>query len=93
MTFTGAAPHVGFVAGRYRNGAFSDRWTDVMRCADRTFTGYAPACTCGWRGPLFPASDGGHLGCRRVLAHDHLAYAATTPPVVLRPHVGGLATA
>lgn len=73
MQFTGSGFHQGFVAGRYRNGAFSDRWTDVLRCAERTFTAYAPACSCGWRGPLFPASDAGHLGCRRMLVHGHLA--------------------
>lgn len=73
MLFRAGSSHLGFVAGRYRNGAFSDRYTDVLRCAQRTFTAYAPACSCGWRGPLFPATDAGHLRCRRVLVHQHLA--------------------
>lgn len=48
--------HAGFVAGRYRDGAFGDEWTDVRRCAPRTFTAWAPACTCGWRGGTVPAN-------------------------------------
>ena len=34
--------HVGYVAGRYRSGVWSDHWTDVSRCAGQTFTHYAP---------------------------------------------------
>jgi hypothetical protein len=85
MLFTGGDSHLGFVAGRYRNGAFSDRWTDVLRCADLTFTAYAPSCSCGWRGPQFPATDAGHLGSRRVLVHEHLVAA----PPRRRPRVLG----
>jgi len=29
--------HVGYFAGRYRSGVWSDQWTDVSRCAERTF--------------------------------------------------------
>ncbi|MGI5131967.1 hypothetical protein ACQEVB_34545 [Pseudonocardia sp. CA-107938] len=72
MLFTGGAAHQGFVAGRYRNGAFSDRWTDVLRCAELTFTAYAPACSCGWLGRTFPATEIGHLDSRRALVHEHL---------------------
>ena len=43
--------HVGYIAGRYRSGVWSDHWTEVSRCAGHTFTQYAPACACGWRGP------------------------------------------
>lgn len=67
--------HVGYVAGRYRNGAYSDIWTDVRRCAERTFTAYAPACSCGWRGRPQPATDVGHLTCRRIWSRKHLAHA------------------
>ncbi len=81
MLFTAGGSHLGFVAGRYRNGAFSDRWTDVLRCADLTFTAYAPSCSCGWRGPLFPATDAGHLDSRRALVHEHLV----TAPARQRP--------
>ena len=48
----GSDNHEGFVAGRYRNGAYSDIWTNVRRCAERTFLAYAPACECGWRGQI-----------------------------------------
>ena len=79
MTFSGAssrtidldAAHIGYVAGRYRGGVWSDCWTDVSRCAERTFTAYAPACNCGWRGPALPATPNGHLACQRAWAFDH----------------------
>jgi hypothetical protein len=32
--------HHGYIAGRYRDGALSDTWTDVRRCAERTFITY-----------------------------------------------------
>ena len=51
--------HVGYVAGRYRSGVWSDQWTEVGRCAEHTFTAYAPACTCGWRGPVHPPTPHG----------------------------------
>ncbi|MFC4943171.1 hypothetical protein [Pseudonocardia sp. GCM10023141] len=78
MLFTVAAGptapdgHAGFVAGRYRNGAFSDAWTDVRRCAERTFTAYLPGCTCGWTGLAQPASDTGWHRCRRAWFDEHL---------------------
>ena len=70
---TGAMPnsHAGFVAGRYRDGAYSDVWTDVRRCASRTFTAYAPACSCGWRGAPRPVSDIAYLACRRDGDREH----------------------
>jgi hypothetical protein len=81
MPFLAATPHrvpdghVGYVAGRYRNSAYSDIWTDVRRCAERTFTAYAPACSCAWRGRAQAATDVGHLACRRIWAREHLAHA------------------
>ena len=63
--------HTGFVAGRYRDGAYSDIWTDVRRCASRTFTAYAPACSCGWRGAPRPVSDIAYLACRRDGDREH----------------------
>jgi hypothetical protein len=84
MLFTGTESHVGYVAGRYRDGSFSDSWTDVTRCAERTFTAYAPACDCGWRGRKFPATSAGHLDCRRALVHEHLQKSAR-PAVSLFP--------
>jgi hypothetical protein len=65
--------HVGHVAGRYRNGAYSDLWTDVRRCADLTFTAYAPACSCGWRAAPGPVGDTALIACHRAWVRDHLA--------------------
>ena len=69
----GPRGHVGYVAGRYRDGAYSDLWTDVRRCAWRTFTDYAPACSCGWRGAAQPITDTAYLGCARSWAREHPA--------------------
>jgi hypothetical protein len=68
------AGHVGYLAGRYRDGAFSDHWTDARRCASGTFTAYAPACTCGWRGTSEPITDIAPLACGRRWSTDHLAH-------------------
>jgi len=76
MLFTGTMPgvegHVGYLAGRYRNGALSDVWTDVSRCAERTFTAWAAGCSCGWYGPLQPLTTGGQYGARRQWAGEHI---------------------
>ena len=67
-----ATAHLTFVAGRYRDGALSDGWTDVTRCARGTFTEYLPTCGCGWRGtPQVPDARGADR-CHRQLA-EHLA--------------------
>lgn len=58
------------MAGRYRDGAWSDGWTDVSRCAPGTFVAYAPACRCGWRGAEHPATERGLRGCRTAHSHD-----------------------
>jgi hypothetical protein len=76
MLFTGTvatAAHVGFVAGRYRNGALSDSWTEVERCAEGTFTAFVAACECGWHGPTHRADDRGAEACRRDWVHGHAA--------------------
>jgi hypothetical protein len=91
MLFAGTDSHVGFIAGRYRDGAFSDSWTDVTRCAERTFVAYAPACECGWRGRTFPATEAGHLSARRMLVHEHLQPAPRRVLPTLFP--GGVVTA
>ena len=46
-------------------------WTDVSRCAEGTFVGYAPACSCGWRGAPQPATAAGRLWCTRLWRDDH----------------------
>lgn len=67
-----AAPvHRGFVAGRYRDGALSDGWTDVTRCAHGTFTAYVPTCGCGWRGSVQRTDARGIDRCRAQL-EEHL---------------------
>lgn len=75
--------HCGYVAGRYRDGAFSDTWTDVSRCARGTFVGYAPACTCGWSGEVLPGTPSGMETCRLEVIANHLSRVATVRPVVL----------
>ena len=71
--------HCGYVAGRYRDGALSDTWTDVTRCAQGTFIGYAPACTCGWVGRIQPSSPPGLKACLQHLAAEHLSGLAAEP--------------
>jgi len=66
------AGHAGFVAGRYRDGAASDQWTDVSRCSPRTFTAYAGACTCGWRGAWRGADAVGLVTARRAWLTEHV---------------------
>lgn len=63
--------HHGYVAGRYRDGALSDTWTDVRRCAEQTFITYVARCQCGWRGNDYPANPDGHLACQRELIKTH----------------------
>jgi hypothetical protein len=66
-----ADTHCGYVAGRYRDGALSDAWTDVTRCADRTFVRYVARCWCGWLGVGHPASPAGYHACQRELISNH----------------------
>ena len=64
--------HAGYLAGRYRDGAYSDLWTDASRCAENTFVGYAPRCSCGWRGAARPADPVGRLSCQREWLNVHV---------------------
>lgn len=73
--------HLGYLAGRYRDGAWSDEWTDVSRCADGTFRVYAPACTCGWRGVQYPPTAFGRVASRRAWQTEHIAALVSSPPV------------
>jgi hypothetical protein len=79
----GPAGHAGYLAGRYRNGAFSDVWTDVSRCAEGTFVAYVPACSCGWRGTVQPAPPSGRFRSSRLWRDEHLARLDTTAEVPL----------
>lgn len=63
----------GYVAGRYRDGALSDGWTDVTHCAKRTFIGYVPACSCGWTGSGQTATIDGYVVCQRARLTGHFA--------------------
>ena len=65
--------HCCFVAGRYRDGLLSDSWTDVLRCAERTFVSYVPACECGWTGAEHPADEAGYQMARYAYMNGHLA--------------------
>jgi hypothetical protein len=71
--------HHGYVAGRYRDGALSDTWTDVRRCAERTFITYVARCRCGWRGNDYPASPDGYHACQRELISAHPSSIAVPP--------------
>ena len=64
--------HRGLIAGRYRDGALSDGWTDVTRCAWGTFTAYVATCRCGWRGTAQVPDARGADRCRWQL-EEHLA--------------------
>ncbi|MGH3916769.1 MAG: hypothetical protein ACRDTC_25650 [Pseudonocardiaceae bacterium] len=64
--------HHGYVAGRYRNGALSDDWTDVTRCAERTFISYVARCRCGWLGNDYPPNPDGYNICRQELISNRL---------------------
>jgi hypothetical protein len=61
-----------YVAGRYRDGALTDTWTDVARCARGTFVAYVPACSCGWTGELHPPTLEGFSASQRALRRDHV---------------------
>jgi hypothetical protein len=74
--------HEGYVTGRYRDGAFTDIWTDVLKCADWTFTAYAPACECGWRGDTEPATAEGYLACRRGWVRNHFQRLDAVQPIL-----------
>jgi hypothetical protein len=78
MFFTAPTPvgipgHVGYLAGGYRHGAYNDSWTDVQRCAERTFTAYVPGCSCGWYGSPHPATAAGQFAAHRMWLREHLA--------------------
>jgi hypothetical protein len=75
-----SATHRGYVAGRYRDGALSDTWTDVTRCAERTFIAYLARCGCGWLGEPHPADPDGYHTCQRDLIRNHLSSIATPRP-------------
>jgi hypothetical protein len=65
--------HRGYVAGRYRDGALSDAWTDLTRCAERTFVRYVARCECGWLGDDHSASPAGYHDCQRELISHYFS--------------------
>lgn len=86
--------HCGYVAGRYRDGALSDTWTDVTRCAERTFLAYVARCGCGWLGDPQPANPDGYYTCQHELISTHLSSCAGGTlaglhPTVARRHARG----
>ena len=64
--------HYGYIAGRYRDGALSDTWTDVVRCAEKTFVAYLARCRCGWLGNAQPSNPDGYSTCQQELISNHL---------------------
>lgn len=76
--------HAVYVAGRYRDGALSDTWTDVARCARGTFIGYVPACSCGWTGAIRENTPAGFRECQRAVRVEHLSRLQTAPAVAAR---------
>jgi hypothetical protein len=74
-----SSDHAVYVAGRYRDGALSDTWTDVARCARGTFVGYVPACSCGWTGSIRANTVEGFRECQRALRFEHLSGLQTAP--------------
>ena len=86
--------HRGYVAGRYRDGALSDKWTDVTRCAERTFIAYVARCGCGWFGKNHPPNPDGYRICQHDLISNHLSSLASSTVVdlhrpVTRRHAPG----
>ena len=45
----------------------------MSRCAEGTFVGYVPACSCGWRGAVQPATPAGRFLSTRLWRDEHLA--------------------
>ncbi|MHA6797071.1 hypothetical protein ACVGVM_26690 [Pseudonocardia bannensis] len=80
--------HEGYVAGRYRNGALSDIWTDVARCAQGTFTAFLPACECGWRGASQHPDQRGLDKCRTAWLAEHFTRLALVRHVVAGRELG-----
>ncbi len=72
--------HAGYLAGRYRDRAYSDLWTDASRCAEQTFVAYAPRRSCGWRGTVRPADEVGRLSCQREWLTVHVAAVQRSAP-------------
>jgi hypothetical protein len=75
--------HEGYVAGRYRDGAFSDIWTNVFDCAERLFTAYVPACECGWRSASAqPVTAEGYRACQEAWMRGHFERLAMVQPIL-----------
>jgi hypothetical protein len=64
--------HHRYVAGRYRDGALSDTWTDVNTMRRTSLRAYVARCGCGWLGDDHPANPEGYHTCQRELISNHL---------------------
>jgi hypothetical protein len=80
--------HAVYVAGRYRDGALSDTWTDVARCAPGTVVAYVPACSCGWTGSIRSNTLNGFREYQRALRSEHLSRLPAVPAAAVRGPVG-----
>jgi CubicO group peptidase (beta-lactamase class C family) len=83
-----SSDHAVYVAGRYRDGALSDTWTDVTRCAPGTFVAYVPTCSCGWTGAIRSNTLDGFRECQRALRSEHLSRLQNVPTAAVRGQVG-----
>jgi hypothetical protein len=73
--------HEGYVAGRYRDGAFTDIWTSVSNGG--LFTAYVSACECGWRSTLAqPVTAEGYRTCQEAWLRGHFERLAMVEPIL-----------
>jgi hypothetical protein len=68
----GGAEHHCFVAGRKRDGALADVWSDAQAYLDGYYVAYVPRCDCGWTGPPFSATPSGYAACEQLWRDKHL---------------------
>lgn len=81
--------HEGYVAGRYRDGTYSDVWSDiqadVLDGAERTFSHFLASCECGWRGATERSpTAAGYLACQREWLDEHFQTLDPVRPIVAR---------
>lgn len=81
----GGAEHHCIVAGRKRNGALADVWSDAQAYLDGCYVAYVPRCDCGWTGPPFSATQSGYAACEQLWRDKHLQpFLCAANPVRMR---------
>ncbi|WP_214367321.1 hypothetical protein [Pseudonocardia sp. H11422] len=71
--------HEGYVSGRRPDGSLTGIWTDV-RAEPGAFTGFVPACECGWTGDAADPTPTGHHAAQRRWLTDHFEVLARELP-------------